>query len=194
MTELETAVAALRAGKLAVIPTDTVYGIAALPEIRDAVEAIFAAKGRPPDKPLPVLGTDKTSLRHVARIGWGAEKLIDHYWPGPLTLVLERATGFDHFLGGDDKSVAVRVPESDVARSLLAKTGPLAVTSANRSGAAPATTVAEAQQIFGSVVEVYVDGGAASGEPSTVVSLLGEPDVLREAAISAKDIMKVLVW
>lgn len=183
-------VEALRSGEVIVIPTDTVYGLACLPRHAAAVERIFELKGRPEDKPLPVLGDSIGALEGVARFDERATEMARSYWPGPLTLVLPRATAFDCDLGGNDTAtVAVRVPQNAVTLELLGMTDPLAVTSANRSGEQPAATIEEARRIFGDRVPIYVDGGDGIGSPSTVVSLIGPPRVLREGALSAAELI-----
>jgi L-threonylcarbamoyladenylate synthase len=175
--------ATLIAGRVAVLPTDTVYGIAAVLDRPDAVSRIFELKGRPGSKPLPVLGSTVSSLRSVATFDDEAEELAARYWPGPLTLVLRRAPGFDVDLGGDEPStVAVRVPDRRVTLKVLRITGPLAVTSANLSGADPATNATEALAAFDGSVPV-LDDGPAGGVVSTVLSLVGERAVLRAGAI-----------
>ena len=187
---MKQAVDVLRSGGVAVIPTDTVYGLACLPGLQDAVHAIFELKGRPEDKPLPVLGNGFEALTTVAIFDERAAELARRFWPGPLTLVLPRAIDFTHDLGGDDvTTVAVRVPQNEVALGLLAETGPLATTSANRSGEPPASSIAEARSIFGEEVGVYVDGGPCLGLPSTVLSLVGPPRVLREGALAAEEVL-----
>ena len=194
MNELNDAIQALEQGLLVVIPTDTVYGIAARPDLPAAVAAIFGAKGRPTDKALPVLGSDFRALSAVARLDARAAKLAEKFWPGPLTIVVPRAEGFDHDLGGvQDGTVAVRVPASEMARALLTATGPLAVTSANLTGAPPAATVEEAHDALGDRVAVYLDEGPAGGDPSTVVSLTSEqPEVLREGAAPTDEVLGCL--
>lgn len=178
----------LRGGGVAVIPTDTVYGIAALPELRDAVGTIFRLKGRPADKPLPVLGASVASLAAVAVLDERAQRLAEHYWPGPLTIVVRRAANFDADLGGtNDNTVAVRVPESRLALELLGLTGPLAVTSANLSGAPPCADAASARELWPDVP--VLDDGPAGGEPSTVLSLIGAPEVLRAGALDAHELL-----
>ncbi len=170
----------LQSGGLAVIPTDTVYGIAG--SLRpEAVDAIFKAKKRPRSKALPLLAADLQTLTQIVDFDERAHKLAETYWPGPLTLVLPRWPEFSLDLGGDGTGIAVRVPQHPLALSLLAITGPLAVTSANRSGDLPATEVSAAQAAFADGDVVYLDGGETPGEePSMVVSLLGdEPEVLR---------------
>lgn len=193
MTSLHNAVRALRAGELVVIPTDTVYGIAAVPTDPRAVSEVFAVKGRPPDKALPILGADMDQLKNVARFDERAERLAARFWPGPLTLVLPRAAGFVIDLGGvDDRSIAVRVPASEVARSLLSVTGPLAVTSANLSGRSDSATVDAARDALGESISVYVDDGPGRGRPSTIVSLVDEPIVLRVGALEPDELESLL--
>jgi L-threonylcarbamoyladenylate synthase len=193
VTDLSTAIDALRAGKLVVIPTDTVYGIAALPAVPGAVDAVFAVKGRSRHKPLPVLGAGVAHLAGVVVIDDWARRLGARFWPGPLTLVLPRAPGFDEDLGGDrTATVAVRVPDFAPALELLEATGPLAVTSANLSGEEPATTVAEARTALGAAVEVFVDGGRVAGTPSTVVALDPGPTILRPGGIPPERLLETL--
>lgn len=185
MTVAEAA-AAVRAGALAIVPTDTVYGLGALPQ---AAVAIFDAKRRPRDKALPVLAADAAQLRGVGALDERALVLADRAWPGPLTLVVVRAPGFTADLGGSgDGTVAVRVPAHGVALELLRATGPLAVSSANVSGEAPATTAAAACALAPDAV--CLDGGTCDGAPSTVVKLVGEPEVLREGALSAEEVLR----
>ena len=191
---LDRAAAALNEGLVVVLPTDTVYGVAARPDRVEGVEGIFTLKGRERDKALPVLGADVESLTSVVEFDDRAQALADRYWPGALTLVLKRAHGFTHDLGaGGTDSVAVRVPGAEVTRSLLATTGPLAVTSANPSGAPPALTVDEARAMFGDRVPVYVDGGPSpGGRASTVVSLVKDLSVLRPGPIAEEDLRRSL--
>ena len=193
MSDIERALKALDAGEPIVIPTDTVYGLAVRPELSEAVKRIFEVKERPDDRALPVLGADRQMLERVARFGDVARRLSEAFWPGPLTLVLPRAEGFDHSLGNnDDGTVAVRVPAFAPTLELLSRTGPLAVTSANRSGAPPAVTVDEARAALGDQIEVFIDGGRVGGAPSTVIGLTPEPVVFREGALSTAAIGEVL--
>lgn len=193
MTVLDEALDALAAGEAIVLPTDTVYGVGALPHHPQAVAAIFEAKGRPDEKALPVLGADLDALQEVALFGDEALLLARRLWPGPLTLVLPRAAGFTHDLGGTTPStIAVRVPASDLTLELLSRSGPLAVTSANRSGEPPAATMEEARHALGHRIRLYLDGGAVGGAPSTVVSLVDRPTILRQGAASASEILSLL--
>lgn len=182
------AAAALRAGGLAIVPTDTVYGLAALPE---TAAAIFDVKRRPRDKALPVLGAATDQLGTVAILDERALALAARVWPGPLTVVVRRAPGFDADLGGsDDATVAVRVPDHPLALELLRSTGPLAVTSANVSGEPPATTAAAACSLAPDAV--CLDGGTCDGAPSTVVKLVGDAQVLREGALAGDAVLRWL--
>jgi L-threonylcarbamoyladenylate synthase len=183
----------LRAGRLAVVPTDTVYGIAALPSRPAALRAVFAAKGRAADKALPVLAARAAALDEVGVLDERARCLGEVFWPGPLTIVVPRRPGLEWDLGtGARSTVAVRVPDCDVTLELLAATGPLAVTSANLSGRPPAETAAEARAQFGDAVAVYVDAGRRAGAASTIVSLADEVRVLRPGAVSEASVVRAL--
>ena len=193
MSTLEETAEALVSGGLAVIPTDTVYGLAAHLDRPDTIASIFAAKGRPPEKPLPVLGASVEQLTAVAIFDDRARKLAARFWPGPLTLILPRAKGFDIDLGGDEtRTVGVRVPKEPRTLELLRNVGPLAVTSANRSGEAEATTIDQARAALGDDVAVYLDGGRCVGAPSTIVFLVGERRLLREGPIPSELVTQIL--
>lgn len=192
MVDLEAAGAALRIGRLVVLPTDTVYGVGALPRSRGGVAAIFAAKGRSEEKAIPVLAASSEELADVVVFDDRARVLARAFWPGPLTLVMRRHPAWPYDLGGSDFStVAVRVPQNEVALGLLERTGPLAVTSANRSDEPAATTVARARSALGDAVAVYLDGGSCEGAPSSVVAVVGEVQMLREGAVSLDAIYRV---
>lgn len=193
MTSFEDAVAALDAGGLVVLPTDTVYGLAANLRVPEAVQAIFTAKQRPLEKPLPVLGADLEQLSSIALFDDRARALGARFWPGPLTLILPRADGFDVDLGGDERrTIGVRVPKEPRALEILRQSGPLAVTSANRSGTKEAVTIEEARAVFGDDVAAYVDGGRCVGVPSTIVFLVGERRLLREGPIPSAQVLQML--
>ena len=182
----------LSSGGLAVVPTDTVYGLAGALR-RDAITSAFALKGRPADKALPLLAATPSALQGVADLDPGALRLAERFWPGPLTIVCRRASRFELDLGGPgDDTVAVRISASDPLLDILRTTGPLAVTSANVSGAAPATTIDQAREVFGEAVGAYVDGGVCDGAPSTVISTVGEPRVLREGELPGADLLQML--
>jgi len=192
VAELATAVTALEGGRVVVIPTDTVYGLAVIPGIPSAVADLFRIKGRSHDKPVAILAGGVRQLSWIADLDNRARRLADAFWPGPLTMVLPRAAGFALDLGAG-LGVGVRIPNHDVALELLGLAGPLAVTSANRSDLPPARTVEEAKAALRDEVEVYIDGGTCSGDPSTVISLLeGEPRVLRPGPVSESEITAAL--
>lgn len=181
------AVEAALAGALIVLPTDTVYGIGTRPDDPHATARLFEAKGRPRDLELPVLVATRGQAREIASFDERAEALAGRFWPGALSFVLpraERSRGWD--LGEDRGTIAVRMPHHPLALAVLAGTGPLAVTSANRSGAATPNTCEELRAVFGDLVEVYLCGEEPLGDvPSTVVDLTGpEPRVLRAGAVS----------
>ncbi|MDQ3661828.1 MAG: L-threonylcarbamoyladenylate synthase [Actinomycetota bacterium] len=189
MTALQPALDELAAGRLVVIPTDTVYGLAAA---CGAAPVLFELKGRPQFKPLPVLASSVADLQQVAIFSAAALRITERMWPGPLTLVLEREPSFGADLGGDGATVAVRVPAHGKALELLARSGPVAVTSANRTGEPPATTLAEARAEFGDEVRAYVEGGRCDGAPSSVVSLIDELRLLREGSVSLAEVRQAL--
>lgn len=189
------AVAALRAGSLVVFPTDTVYGIAAHPGRPGATERLFAAKGRPRDLELPVLAPDLAGARAVADLDPRGERLAVRFWPGALTLVAPRASGSAGWdLGGDPTTVGVRVPRHPLALAVLAVTGPLAVTSANRSGEPTPADGEDVVAVFGEAVDVYLlDDAPLAGAASTVVDLAhGEATVLRAGALDPAEVLAVL--
>ncbi len=181
------AVAAARRGELIVFPTDTVYGIAADPADTAATARLFAAKHRPHDLTLPILVASIGDARDVGVLDDRAERLAAALWPGALTLVVPRtARSAAWELGGEAASVGLRIPDHRLARAVLAA-GPLATTSANRSGAPPATTCEELHAVFGDDVALYLcDDAPLEGRASTVVSLLGpELEILRVGDVDA---------
>ena len=173
MDPIADAVAAVRSGGLIVFPTDTIYGIGAVPDDALATARLFDAKHRPRDLTLPVLTATLGAARAVARFDDRAERLAASLWPGALTLVLPRtdaSAGWE--LGGDGGSIGVRVPSHPLAVALLDAAGPLATTSANRSGEPPAVTCDELHAAFGDRVAVYLcQEPPLSGAASTVVDL-----------------------
>ena len=191
---LADAVAAVRQGELVVLPTDTVYGVGADAFNPAAVTGLLAAKGRGRDMPPPVLvGTVRAAAALIDDLGPYGKDLADEFWPGGLTLVCHATPTLHWDLGDTRGTVAVRMPLHPVALELLKETGPLAVSSANSSGSASATTAAEAEQQLGESVAVYLDGGeCASALASTIVDLTGGlPRLLRKGVISVERLREV---
>jgi tRNA threonylcarbamoyl adenosine modification protein (Sua5/YciO/YrdC/YwlC family) len=192
---LSSAAHCVSSGQLVVLPTDTVYGIGADAFDAAAVAELLAAKGRGRNMPVPVLvgswHTIEGLVNVVAPRTWD---LIQAFWPGGLTLVVEQAASLSWDLGDARGTVAVRMPLHPVAIELLEATGPMAVSSANRSGQPPALTAADAQDQLGDDVALYLDGGPAkTGIASTIVDVTGEvPRVLRAGAIDLDELRTVV--
>jgi L-threonylcarbamoyladenylate synthase len=186
---------ALRAGMPVVLPTDTVYGVAADATRPDATRRLFEVKERPADVALPVLAADPDQAFGLADdVPDAARRLAARFWPGGLTIVVARRPGLGVDLGGpDDRTVGVRVPDHDVPRRLAAEVGPLATTSANRHGRPTPETADGVRHELGAAVAVVVDGGRCAGAPSTVVSCLdGVVRVLREGRIPTDEVLAAL--
>jgi L-threonylcarbamoyladenylate synthase len=190
----DAAAAAMR-GELVVVPTDTVYGIGTRPDDPSATRRVFDVKRRPRTLELPVLVPSIASAREIARFHAIAARLAGAWWPGGLTLVLprlERASAWD--LGGDRGTIGVRMPTHGLARAVLDRAGPLAMTSANLSGEPPASTCLELRASFGDTVSVYLcEEAPLEGPPSTVVDLAhGAPRILRVGAVARDAIARTL--
>lgn len=191
---VERAAAALRAGRLVVLPTDTVYGVAADAFSRTGTDRVFAAKKRSRSFPLPVLiRSPKQLLGLVTGIPEAAEALMAAYWPGALTIVVHADPNLQWDLGDNRGTVAVRMPFDEVTLAIIRAIGPLAVTSANLSGQPPATDAAAARRALGDEVAVYVDDGPRRGaSPSTIVDLTrAEPHVLRAGGLPGEEVLAV---
>ena len=192
---LEAAAHAARTGNLVVMPTDTVYGIGADAFNAAAVRALLAAKGRGPDMPVPVLVGSWTTIDGlVMSVPPVARTLIEAFWPGGLSLVVEHAPSLSWDLGDAKGTVMVRMPLHPVALDLLRLVGPMAVSSANRSGSPPATNSRAAEDQLGDDVSIYLDGGESPiGVASTVVDLTSQvPRVLRQGAVSVERLREVI--
>lgn len=194
-TLIDDAVARLRRGELVVIPTETVYGLAADARNPQAVAGIFALKQRPPSRPLIVhLARAEQLDEWAVEIPAYARELARHFWPGPLTLVLPRAPGVPDAVTGGQPTVALRVPAHPLARALLeAFGGGLAAPSANRYGHISPTTAEHVRRGFGAQTPLLLDGGPCQvGIESTIVACLDpEPVVLRPGALSPEALAAV---
>jgi L-threonylcarbamoyladenylate synthase len=189
------AVTALSRGELVLLPTDTVYGVAADAFTPAAVTRLLAAKNRGRSMPVPVLiGEASTLAGLVVNIPPIAHTLAEAFWPGGLTLVVEHAPSLAWDLGEAEGTVAIRLPDDDVARELLRRTGPLAVSSANRSGRPAATTAQKAVDQLGLHAAVVLDDGPREGSAaSTIVDCTGPvPRVLRLGALSLERLREVV--
>jgi len=192
---LAAAAGAVQEGQLVVLPTDTVYGVGADAFNAAAVTALLAAKGRGRNMPPPVLvGSVAAAAALTESLGPFGQDLIDEFWPGPLTLVFRASATLMWDLGDTMGTVAVRMPLHPVALDLLRRTGPMAVSSANRHSLPAATTAAEAENQLGDAISVYLDGGAcADNVPSTILDLTGTvPRMLRAGALSIDELRKVV--
>ncbi|MBI2242564.1 MAG: threonylcarbamoyl-AMP synthase [Nocardioides sp.] len=192
---VEAASLAVQRGEPVVLPTDTVYGVGADAFDPAAVRGLLAAKGRGRDMPPPVLVSAATTLDALAvRVPGYARALVEAFWPGPLTLVCHQQSSLQWDLGDTRGTVAVRMPDHDVAREILERTGPLAVSSANKTGMPAATDADQAEDMLGDDVAVIVDGGPApGGEASTIVDVTGaQGRVLRRGALSLERLNEVL--
>ena len=192
---VEAAAAAVRAGEVIVLPTDTVYGGGADAVSAEAVQRLLDAKRRGRDMPPPVLVSDVAMVRTLAR---DADPRItalgEAFWPGALTLIVTAPSSLRMDLGDRGDTIAVRVPDHDFTRELLRATGPLAVSSANVSGEDAALSISEAVDQLGDTIAVYLDAGEASGPvPSTIVDLSGDhPRLLRAGRITIDELNAVV--
>ncbi|WP_292789367.1 MULTISPECIES: L-threonylcarbamoyladenylate synthase [unclassified Microbacterium] len=196
---------AIGRGDLIVIPTDTVYGVAADAFSPPAVQRLLDAKGRGRNQPPPVLvGTKETLTALAEAVPEPVQRLVDAFWPGGLTIVLPAQPSLVWDLGETQGTVAVRMPEGRVVLELLAETGPLAVSSANLTGKAAAISALDAEKMLGDSVAVYLDDGMSrNGVASTIVdatSLVRRgPDaeegvvrILRDGVVTREQLREVL--
>jgi tRNA threonylcarbamoyl adenosine modification protein (Sua5/YciO/YrdC/YwlC family) len=182
LTGMRLAKATLGRKELAVIPTDTVYGLACDAFSHEGVKQLLEAKGRDRTAPPPVLIGNAAALEGLAQeIPQLAHKLAETFWPGALTMILKAQPSLTWDLGETKGTVALRMPDHKIALALLQETGPLAVSSANLTGEPAATTCQQAEIALGAKVKVYLDGGASpKGEASTIVDMTGLVDTVSE--------------
>ena len=182
--KLNLAVEAINNNQVVGIPTETVYGIGVNPYSQEAVDKIFDLKGRDEAKPLSILVSSYHDLQKLDIVSTIPE-VVELYWPGPLTIVVETTKEFADGVGTKNPfSIGVRVPDNELAIELLKITGPLAVTSANRSGKNDVTSNTEAEEIFGSNVTEYLEGAALHGSGSTIIDFRVEGgEILREGPL-----------
>lgn len=181
-------------GGLIVFPTDTVYGLAALPFQPQFIERLYVVKGRSSQKAIGILLGKKADLDLViSAMSPIAARLADAFWPGPLTLVVPRHPSLP-FVLAPDETIGVRMPDHPVALALLRQSGPLAVTSANLSGRENTGTAQEVLNQLRGRIHLILDGGRVpGGVPSTVVDCTGEqPVILRQGPITLEAIQAAL--
>lgn len=182
---LEPAIDAVRSGKVIGLPTDTVYGLGIDPTNDAAVARLFEMKGRPVGKPVGLLVASIEQADSVGEIKGVARDMAASFWPGALTLIVVPKIILSDWVGDTQRrTIGIRVPDLSITRDLLQETGPLAVTSANRSGEPEAISDTDARRVFGDEVAWYVDGTSPGGVASTVVDATSDPPVvLREGAV-----------
>jgi L-threonylcarbamoyladenylate synthase len=194
--QVEAAIAALDAGHVVAVPTDTVYGLAAEVSQPSAVALLFALKHRPTFVPIPVM-VDSVEQIEFLGVEWTdeAQGLAEAFWPGALTIIVTVPHELSVMLGGDDDTAGFRIPDDDVLRRMMAVLGPFAMTSANEHGEMPCHSAYEVLERFSSRDELsgVIDGGERSGDVSSVVDLSVTPwRVLREGAVSTAELVRVL--
>lgn len=193
---VEQAAELLRGGQVVAYPTDTLYALGAAANQPRGVGALMAMKGRPGDKPLPIIAAHLEQV--AARIGplpALGRRLAQRFWPGPLTLVVTATQPLASGIAAEDGSVAVRVPASAIARALAAAVDqPVTSTSANVAGEPPAASADEVIRVFGATLALVLDGGPAHrATPSTIVDIRGNvPQLLREGAVAWGHVLESL--
>lgn len=199
LSGMRTARHALGRGELAVMPTDTVYGVAADAFTPAAVQRLLDAKGRGRTSPPPVLIPNTATLAALAaEVTAPMQALAEEFWPGGLTIIARANPSLSWDLGETGGTVALRIPDHAIALELLQETGPLAVSSANLTGEAPSTTASDAERMLGEQVAVILDAGEVGGTPSTIVDATGTTEeggvirILRAGAVSREALEALL--
>jgi L-threonylcarbamoyladenylate synthase len=191
---IKKAVNVIRNGGIVVYPTDTVYGLGADALNPTAVQRVFTVKNRPMHLPLPVVVRDLTMAKRLAVVDDQAQRLIDAFWPGALTIILEKKPFVPLILTGGGSSVGLRVPNHSVPLMMLELCGvPLVATSANKHGGASPVVAEEAQRQLGNEVDLILDGGPASGQPSTIIDLTKRPPLLVRRGPITRDVIESIV-
>ena len=188
--ELKEITETIKHGELIVYPTETVYGIGANIFDETAVKKLFVVKNRPFDMPLSVGVTDKKMASSIAEIDEYADKLIDKFMPGPLTIIVKKKGNVPDIATSNSQKVGIRIPDHPIAMQIIKSTGPIVATSANIHSKPDAVLMEEAKDDFGDAVSAYIDCGPCTlGKPSTIVWLMdGEIEIVRQGAITKKQI------
>lgn len=191
---LVAAKAALMRGECVVMPTDTVYGVAANPFVPKGIASLLAAKRRDREMPIPVFVPNLDSALALSyQVSDQAKLIMEKFWPGAITLITKSHPTLKWDLGNADGTIALRIPMQRTALELLTETGPLGVTSANLTGEPAATDIESAQNKFGNSVSVYLDTGATSGEVASTIIDASQVQlrVVRVGVISISSIVEV---
>ena len=196
MSDVDDAAAAIRDGRLAIVPTDTVYGLATTPFAEDAVRGLYAAKGRMEQQPTALVVRDlELLLECLPELGDGPERVARALLPGPYTLIVPNPSRrFPWLTGSRPETIGVRIPGvAGVARDVLDRAGSMVATSANLPGGPDPHTLADVPEQLRLAAAALVDGGELPGTPSTVLDLTGpEPVVRREGAVPAEEALRVV--
>ena len=184
-------------GGVIAVPTDTVYGLACDPADADAVERIYSIKARPADVELTLLGANAAAFTAMVDMSPVAQELADRYWPGPLSVIAPLIPPEPHqrrlAIPRRGRTLSVRVPVHPDLLALLAATGPLATTSANRHGSPPGNSAPDVRQALGAEIDGILDGGPGGGQASTIIDCSTQPPrVVREGPISAAELRPYL--
>ena len=192
LQRVDEVVRVLRRDGVVVLPTDTVYGLCALPTSLDAIERVFALKGRRADVPIAVLCASAEQALALAEPVAGAAAVAAELWPGPLTLVLPRRAGVALHLGEPAHTIGLRVPDDALVRAIAERVGPIAATSSNRHGEPTPTTAAGASASLTGEPDLVVDGGRLEATASTVVDATTQPwTVLRRGPVDPDEVLRV---
>ncbi len=192
---MDEAVRLLRSGGLVCYPTDTVYGIGAAAGDDGAVRRLFAVKGRPPGKAVPLLLAESGDAARVAEVTPLAKTLATHFWPGPLTIVMRKAESYQSVALAGADTVALRVPDDSLVQGIVRGLGePMTGTSANRAGAPAPVSAAEVALQMGEMVDLIIDGGRSRARvESTVIDITGEgPEILREGVVRKEEVEEAI--
>jgi len=193
---IEEAAKWIQRGEVVALPTDTLYGLAVDPFNAEAVARLFAAKGRPDDRAIPLIAADRAQVeQHVAPLAASAARLAEHFWPGPLTLLLPAPRAMAAAVSAGTGKVGVRVPDDQCARAICAAAGrPVTATSANVSGEAATADPSAVERALGDrIVFLFDSGPTRGGAPSTIVDVAaGAPTLVRAGAIAWDDIQRWL--
>lgn len=190
-TIIKKSVDILNNGGIIAIPTDTVYGFAALASNEKAIERLYKVKEREKNKSIAVLLGDSAQAKLVTDdFSQSADRITQKFWPGGLTVIVKKRNGLPPNISQQD-TIGIRIPDHEFVRTLICVSGPLAVTSANHSGLPPATSVSEFENALGDQLDLIVDGGkTAGGIPSTVVDCTTSPiKILREGIIPSEELL-----